>query len=63
MFVGILKSFLALLTKMLDGYLIDLRSGGITSRAFFMQSAFSMFEHAMEDFECKAFITMAPLLR
>jgi len=61
MFVGILKSFLALLTKMLDGYLIDLRSGGITSRAFFMQSAFSMFEH--EDFECKAFITMAPLLR
>ncbi len=48
---------------MLDGYLIDLRSGGITSRAFFMQSAFSMFEHAMEDFECKAFITMAPLLR
>jgi hypothetical protein len=34
MFGGILKSFLAFLTKMLDGYLFDLRSSGITSIHF-----------------------------
>ena len=30
--------------KMLDGYLIDLRSSEITSSAFSMQSVFSMIE-------------------